>query len=148
MSYMAPATNNYQTKPLEVAMFRWSAATQGVPVTLTADASTWAVAPVVSGNQVTLPAGHYYAFATCGLSRTAAAQNVLFQFYLNASAVGKTGQSDMYLSDSGLNVDTAECAFTVLTGQTGVFDLRVIGVESSIPTITADSALVLMRSNV
>jgi len=147
MSYMASPTGTYATKTLEVAMFRWGATSQGVAATLTADASTWATPPVESGGVLTLPPGHYYALATCGLTRSSASSNVRFSFYLDSVAVGKTGQSDMYLSVNGLNCDTAECAFTVPTGSTATLELRVVGVETPFPTITTDSAFVVMRSN-
>jgi hypothetical protein len=147
MSYMASPTGVYATKTLEVAMFRWGATAQGVAATLTADASTWATSPVESGGVLTLPSGHYYALATCGLTRSSASSNVRFSFYLDSAEVGKAGQSDMYLSVNGLNCDTAECAFTVPAGSTATLELRVIGVETPFPTITADSAFVVMRSN-
>lgn len=147
MSYMAPTTGTYSTRTLEVAMFRWSATSQNIAVTLTADASTWPMPPVESGGVITLPAGHYYALATCGLTRTSASSNVRFSFYSDGVAVGKVGQSDMYLSLNGLNCDTAECAFTVPMGSSSSLELRVVGVETPFPTITADSAFVIMRSD-
>lgn len=146
MSYMSPATGNYQTKSLEVAMFRWTASAMGPPATLTFDASTWETAPMEAGGVVTLPPGHYYAFATCGITRTSASSNVRFCFYLDSEIAGKSGQSDMYLSLNGLNCDTSECAFTVPRGGTRTLELRVIGVEAPFPTITSDSALVIFRS--
>ena len=150
MTYMSPlGAASMQNRGLEVAMFRWVAASVGVPATLTLDASTWSTQPSVSGNVIALPAGHYYALGTCGITRTSTSQNVQFAFFLDSAQAGKSGQTDLYggTATSNTNSDLAEAVATVDAGQTKTLEMRVTASQSTFPTITTDSAFVLMRSN-
>jgi len=149
MTYMSPnAPNTLEDKGLEVAMFRWSASSVNTTATLVSDGSTWATAPSVSGGVITLPAGHYYALATCGITRTATSQNIRFGFFVDGVLSGKTGQTDLYDGTASFNAnsDLGEAVITVNSGQTKTLDLRATASQSTFPTVTTDSAFVLMRS--
>lgn len=149
MTYMSPnGANTLEAKGLDVAMFRWSASSVNTTATLTSDGSTWATAPSVSGGVITLPAGHYYALGTCGITRAATSQNVQFGFFVDGVLAGKTGQTDLYGGDASTNAnsDLAEAVITVNAGQTKTLQMRVTASQGTFPTITTDSAFVLMRS--
>lgn len=150
MTYMSPlGAAAMEDKGLEVAMFRWVATSVGVAATLTLDASTWATPPSVSGDVITLPAGHYYALGTCGITRTSTSQNVQFAFFVDSAQTGKSGQTDLYggSATSNTNSDLAEAVVTVDAGLTKTLELRVTASQSTFPTVTTDSAFVLMRSD-
>jgi len=146
---MSPnGANTLEDKGLEVAMFRWVASSVNTTATLASDGSTWASPPSVSGGVITLPAGHYYALGTCGITRAATSQNVQFGFFVDGVSAGKTGQTDLFngSASSNANSDLAEAVVTVNAGQTKTLEMRVTASQSTFPTVTTDSAFVIFRS--
>lgn len=129
----------------EVALFSWvnkSSQTVGQSFDLTLLSHTWKTAPVISsGDTLTLPQGHYFAQAFVSATRTQSDHNARFIFSVNSSNVGKFGQTDMYLN---FQTDTADCEFSVTSG-TDSLSLDLLAIESSLPTITDNSRIVLWR---
>jgi hypothetical protein len=142
MSYQA---KGFVKKRLMVAFFQWGsggAVNTACPLTLLAH--TWSDAPVINGggDGVVLPQGAYMASAYVYATRATASQNIRFQFYLDGAAVGMAGTSDVYLN--GSNVDQADCEVVVPSGEATI-ELKITGVETSIPTLASDCRLVLWR---
>jgi hypothetical protein len=129
---------------LEAAVFVWAsggAVNTACPLTLINH--NWSPAPVIngSGDGLTLPAGHYMASATIFAHRSSADQNVSFQFYVDGSAEGMAGYSDIFNNNS--NVDQADVEFTLTSS--GTLELKITGVENSIPSLTSYCRLVVWR---
>lgn len=141
MSYIATGTI---TKRLECALFQWSSG-GGVNTAcpLTVVSHTWSTPPVINGtgDGLTLPQGAYMVSAYVYATRTSASHNISFQFYLGGLAIGKAGSSDVYLN--GPNVDQADAEFTVSSSET--LELRITGIETSIPNLLSDCRIVLWR---
>lgn len=102
---------------------------------------TWSTAPVVSGDTILLPKGYYFAQAFVSAEKTTASENVRFTFSLDGVNIGKYGQTDMYLN---YQTDTADCEFVVSDG-TSALSLELLAIETAVPTITANSRIVLWR---
>lgn len=105
---------------------------------------TWSVAPSISGSEITLPAGHYSASAWVAITRTSTSQNVRFRFTLDGANIGLLGQSDMY---ANAHCDAADAEFSVDEGTTAVLRIINAAVETSLPTVTANSRLVIWRTD-
>lgn len=127
-----------------VAFFTWSAKVSqsvGQNFDLSLLSHTWSTAPVVSGDTILLPKGYYFAQAFVSAEKTVASENVRFIFSVDGVNTGKYGQTDMYLN---YQTDTADCEFIVSEG-TSALSLELLAIETAIPTITANSRIVLWR---
>ena len=129
---------------LECAFLQWSSGgsvNTACPLTLLNH--NWSSSPVINGtgDGLVLPAGSYMASAYVYATRTTATQNVLFQFFLGGSAIGMSGNSDVY--QNGANVDQADAEFTLTSSNT--LELKITVVESSIPTLLPYCRIVLWR---
>lgn len=102
--------------------------------------STYTTPPSVqNGTDLVLAAGHYYAQVYCDITRPSASQrNVRFVCTVDGVDVGLYGHSDFYLNQ---NNDVAEAEFTLTSS--GVFGVRLLALESSLPTVTSNSRIVL-----
>lgn len=97
---------------------------------------------LTGGDSVNLAQGDYMAQAFIYAEKVSASQNLRFQFYIDGVAVGVYGQTDMM---DNVQADTADAVFQVGEGGAS-FDLRLISVENSMPTIVpAHSWIVLWR---
>ena len=140
MTYVTTGAIN---RRLECASLQWSSGGSRNPCPLTLLNHNWATAPVVNGtgDGLTLPSGSYMASAYVYATRSSSSQNILFQFYLGGSAVGMSGNTDVY--SNGSNVDQADVEFTITS--TTTLELKITGVESSIPTLTSSCRIILWR---
>lgn len=104
--------------------------------------STYATTPTVqNGTQLVLSAGHYYAQVYCDITRPSASErNVRFSVNVDGVDVGQYGHSDFYYNQ---NNDVAEAEFTLTTS--GVLGVSLLGIETSLPTVTDNSRVVLWR---
>ena len=101
MSYAAPGGTAQKT--LRLAMFTWSnniTATGGeYNISLLDD--TYLSSPTITNStEINLGAGHYLAQAYSSFTRTTASDNVQFKLYLDGSAVGEFGNTDIQLHAS------------------------------------------------
>jgi hypothetical protein len=142
MTYFPPSQVD---RRLECAVCSWGGSPAvGSAFDVTLINHTWSVAPSISGSEITLPAGHYSASAWVAITRTSAAQNVRFRFTLDGANIGLLGQSDMYLNT---HCDAADAEFSVDEGTTAVLRITNVAVETSLPTVTANSRLVIWRTD-
>lgn len=143
MSYIAPRVTR-----LECAIINWTAAASGTDATLSLAGHSWQVAPVISGNTILLPSGHYRLNCAAAIIKTNAAQNVRFALFADGVQFGVFGQSDMYLATGQGNIDTAEGVVSVSENATVALSVRIIATESTFPTIVSDeSTVVVWRCN-
>lgn len=134
---------------LELAMFSWvnkASHSVGQPFDLTQHATTWSPAPVIaSGDSLALPAGEYFAQAFSNITRSSSTQNIQYAWFVDGVEVGMRGQSDFYVSK---NQDVADAVFGVPEGQTATLELRLVALSGSMPTVTANSCIVVWRSDI
>ena len=143
MSYKAQGGTAQKT--LRLALFDWSnniAAIGGeYDVSLLDD--TYASSPAITNStEINLSAGHYLAQAYSSFTRTTASDNVQFKFYLDGSAVGELGNTDMYV---GRNCDEATAEFSVDSSSLLTLRLLAIEIGTSVPSLDADCRILLWR---
>lgn len=143
MSYMAPGGTAQKT--LRLALFDWSNNITAIGgeynVSLLND--TYASSPTVTNStEINLNAGHYLAQAYPSFTRSTSSDNVQFQFYLDGSAVGILGNTDMY---QGHNCDESTCEFSI--DAAALLTLRLIAIEvgTSVPFLDSDCRIVLWK---
>ena len=135
-----------QLKTQRLALFNWSnnitAIGGSYNVSLLDD--TYPSSPTITNStEINLSAGHYLAQAYSSFTRTTASDNVQFKLYLDGSAVGMPGNTDMF---QGHNCDEASAEFTVSSG-TSLLTLRLVAIESgtSVPTLDSDCRIILWK---
>lgn len=139
MSYQ----RNNKYKKLEMAEFIIS----GTPVvngylTLTLVDTNFSASVSGSGTDtLALPTGYYFPRATCSITRTTASQNFTFQIEVNNTLGGKRGQTGWYNNSRS---DYAEHTFKLTSS--GNLKIKVGAIETSAPTIVANSRLWLWRT--
>ena len=143
MSYKAQGGTAQKT--LRLALFDWSNNITAIGgeynVSLLDD--TYASSPsITNSTEINLSAGHYLAQAYSSFTRTTASDNVQFKFYLDGSAVGELGNTDMYV---GRNCDEATAEFSV--DSLSLLTLRLLAIEvgTSVPSLDADCRILLWR---
>ena len=143
MSYMAPGGTAQKT--LRLALFDWSNNITAIggeyDVGLLSD--TFSASPTVTNStEINLSPGHYLALAYSSFTRSTTSDNVQFKFYLDGSAVGMPGNTDMF---QGANCDEASCEFT--TDASSLLTLRLTAIESgtSVPSLDADCRILVWR---
>ena len=143
MSYAAPGGTAQKT--LRLAMFTWSnniTATGGeYNISLLDD--TYLSSPTITNStEINLGAGHYLAQAYSSFTRTTASDNVQFKLYLDGSAVGEFGNTDMYV---GRNCDEATAEFSVASSSLLTLRLLAIEVGTSVPSLDSDCRILLWK---
>lgn len=129
-----------------VAIFEWSpkaAHSVGDLFDLSLVSHTFEATPALTnGDSINLTQGDYMAQAFIYAEKVSASQNLRFQFHIDGVAVGVYGQTDMM---DNVQADTADAVLRVDEGGASL-DLRLIGVENSLPTIvSAHSWIALWR---
>jgi hypothetical protein len=132
-------------KTLRLALFDWSNNITAIGgeynVSLLDD--TYASSPAITNStEINLSAGHYLAQAYSSFTRTTATDNVQFKFYLDGSAVGEIGNTDMY---QGRNCDAATAEFSVDSSSLLTLRLAAIEIGTSVPSLDADCRLLLWK---
>lgn len=144
MSYMAPGGT--APKTLRLALFDWSnnITAIGGEYNISLLDDTYASSPAITNlTEINLSAGHYLAQAYSSFSRSAASDNIQFQFYLDGAVVGMPGNTDLF---GGVNCDEASCEFTV-ESSTSLLTLRLLAIESgtSVPSLDSDCRILLWK---
>jgi len=143
MSYKAQGGTAQKT--LRLALFDWSNNITAIGgeynVSLLDD--TYASSPAITNStEINLSAGHYLAQAYSSFTRTTASDNVQFKFYLDGSAVGELGNTDMYV---GRNCDEATAEFSVDSSSLLTLRLLAIEIGTSVPSLDADCRILLWK---
>lgn len=143
MSYKAQGGTAQKT--LRLALFNWSNNITAIGgeynVSLLDD--TYPSSPAITNStEINLSAGHYLAQAYSSFTRTTASDNIQFKFYLDGSAVGELGNTDMYV---GRNCDEATAEFSVDSSSLLTLRLLAIEVGTSVPSLDADCRVILWK---
>jgi len=143
MSYKAQGGTAQKT--LRLALFNWSNNITAIGgeynVSLLDD--TYPSSPAITNStEINLSAGHYLAQAYSSFTRTTASDNVQFKFYLDGSAVGELGNTDMYV---GRNCDEATAEFSVDSSSLLTLRLLAIEIGASVPSLDADCRILLWK---
>jgi|SRR5210317_76348 len=142
MTYFDLASPIVTPKKLECAVFSWASGGLNNACPLTQIAHNWTTAPVLTAGSdgLTLPAGYYMVTAYVYASRSGSS-NCEFQLFVSSVSVGVAGSTDVY--NNVAHTDQADAEFSVSSSDT--LELKITGVESSIPSITTNSRLVVWR---
>ena len=133
-------------KTLRLCLLNWSNNITGIGdeynISLLDD--TYTSSPsVTNSTEINLTAGCYFAIAYSSFTRTSASDNIQFKFYLDGTAIGMLGNTDMFQGD---NCDEASAEFTVSSG-TSLLTLRLVAIESgtSVPSLDGDCRIILWK---